>query len=144
AAAEAIGARYVSAEDATVDELAEEVGNIDLVYEATGAATVSFDAMRVLGINGVFVFTGVPGRKAPIEIDAATIMRNLVLKNQVVFGTVNAPRAAFENAITDLAEFHRRWPAVVGSLITGRHPVAAYRDLLLGPPRGIKDVVQFG
>ena len=143
-ATEAIGAHYVSAQDATVEELAEQVGNIDVVYEATGAASVSFEAMRVLGTNGIFVFTGVPGRKAPIELDASTIMRNLVLKNQVVFGTVNAPREAFEQAVADLAEFHRRWPAVVGSLITGRHPVDAYRDLLTGPVQGIKNVLRFG
>ena len=31
--------------------------------------SVSFEMMKVLGTNGVFVFTGVPGRKAPIEID---------------------------------------------------------------------------
>ncbi len=44
----------------------------------------------VLGVNGFFIFTGVPGVKAPIEIDAEQILRNLVLNNQVICGTVNA------------------------------------------------------
>jgi len=48
----------------------------------------------VLGVNGVFIFTGVPGVVAPIEIDAERIMRNLVLNNQVICGTVNAGRDA--------------------------------------------------
>ena len=87
-----------SAEDIAVEQLAEQVGNIDLVYEATGASSVAFEVMKVLGTNGIFVFTGVPGRKAPIEVDTDAIMRNLVLKNQVVFGTVNAGRDAFEAA----------------------------------------------
>jgi threonine dehydrogenase-like Zn-dependent dehydrogenase len=142
--ATAIGARYVSTQDVTVEELAEEVGNIDVVYEATGAASISFAVMKALGTNGLFIFTGVPGRKERIELDAATIMQNLVLKNQVVFGTVNASREAFEHAIVDLGEFHRRWPPVVRGLITGRHPVAAYRDLLLTAPQGVKDVLAFG
>ena len=63
----AIGGHYVDAEQSTVDELARMVGNIDLVYEAAGASKVAFEAMEVLGTNGIFTFTGVPGRKAPID-----------------------------------------------------------------------------
>src|SRR5262249_58585205 len=102
-----------------------------------------FEMMKVLGTNGVFVFTGVPGRKAPIEVDTDVIMRNLVLRNQVVFGTVNAGQEAFEGAVRDLAVFQQRWPAAVRALITGRYPVEAYRDLLVGPAQGIKNVLCF-
>ena len=99
--------------------------------------------MKLLGTNGVFVFTGVPGRKAPIEIDTDTIMRNLVLKNQIVFGTVNAGPDAFEAAIRDVGRFAERWPAAIRALITGRFPVEAYHDLLVGPATGIKNVLTF-
>jgi threonine dehydrogenase-like Zn-dependent dehydrogenase len=142
AVAESIGARYLDAEKISVDELAEEIGNIDLVYEAAGASQVAFEVMKVFGTNGVFAFTGVPGRKAPIEVDTDLVMRNLVLKNQVVFGTVNAGRIAFEDAIVDLGTFHRRWPGAVRALITGHFPLEAYRDLLLGRQGGIKDVLR--
>ncbi|HYV55921.1 MAG TPA: glucose 1-dehydrogenase [Candidatus Nitrosopolaris sp.] len=138
-----IGARYFSAQDTSLEQLAAKVGNIDLVYEATGASAMAFQMMKALGTNGVFVFTGVPGRKAPIEVDTDVIMRNLVLKNQVVFGTVNAGQEAFEAAIHDLGVFQQRWPAAVGSLITGRYPVERYRDLLVGPAQGIKNVLRF-
>src|SRR5882724_7043517 len=139
----AIGGHYYSAEETSIERLAEQVGNIDVVYEATGASAIAFMVMKVIGTNGVFVFTGVPGRKAPIEVDTDVIMRNLVLKNQVVFGTVNAGHEAFEAAIRDLTLFQQRWPAAVRSLITGRYPVEAYRDLLLGAARGIKNVLTF-
>jgi glucose 1-dehydrogenase len=139
-----IGASYLSASDTSIDDLPKKIGNVDVVYEATGASRVSFDVMKVLGTNGVFVFTGVPGRKAPIEIDTDFIMRNLVLKNQVVFGTVNAGRETFEAAIRDLGVFMRCWPGAVRSLITGRFPVSAHRDLLLGGATGIKNVLRFG
>ncbi|HSQ01533.1 MAG TPA: glucose 1-dehydrogenase [Candidatus Dormibacteraeota bacterium] len=138
-----IGAHYVSAEESTVEQLAAQVGNIDLVYEATGASSVAFEVMKVLGVNGIFIFTGVPGRKAPITVDTEAIMRNLVLKNQVVFGTVNAGHDAFAASIADLSRFRERWPEAVASLITGRHPVEKYHDLLLGPLQGIKNVLQF-
>jgi threonine dehydrogenase-like Zn-dependent dehydrogenase len=135
------GATYVAAETNTLEQLAKQVGNIDLVYEATGAAGVSVKMMEVLGTNGVFVFTGVPGRKAPIELDADLIMRNLVLKNQVVFGTVNAGRDDYEAAIRDLGSFMARFPEAVRRLITGRHPIEQAGDVLLNPPGGIKDVI---
>jgi len=138
---ERIGAHYISAETHTLDALADAVGNIDVVYEATGASMLSFETMRVLGTNAAFVFTGVPGRKGPIEIDADLLMRNLVLRNQVVFGTVNADRAAFEAAVRDLAVFEERWPGAARALVTGRFPMEAHRDLLLGPARGIKNVI---
>ena len=139
----AIGGKYVSASDVKIERLPEVIGPVDIVYEATGASRLSFDVMKVLGTNGIFVFTGVPGRKAPVEIDTDLIMRNLVLKNQVVFGTVNAGRETFEAAIRDLGVFVKRWPAAVSSLITGRHPASAYRELLLGRPTGIKNVIRF-
>src|SRR2546425_7098598 len=138
-----IGAHYFSSQETPIERLAEQVGNIDLVYEATGASAIAFQMMTVLGTNGIFVFTGVPGRKAPIEVDTDVIMRNLVLKNQVVFGTVNAGVEAFEAAIRDVALFQERWPSAVRALITGRYPVEAHRDLLVGPAQGIKNVITF-
>ena len=138
----AISAKYLSAQECSLDQLASKVGNIDLVYEATGASRVAFDMIQLLGTNGIFVFTGVPGRKGPVEVDTDLIMRNLVLKNQVVFGTVNAGRDAFEASIRDLGVFAERWPAAVRSLITGRFPMEQYRELLTGRPSGIKNVIQ--
>ena len=99
--------------------------------------------MTVLGTNGIFAFTGVPGRKAPIAVDTDLIMRNLVLKNQVVLGTVNAGRETFEAAIADLATFNQRWPKALRALITGRYALEAHKDLLLGAPKGIKNVLVF-
>jgi len=138
---ESLGATYLCSQVEPVERLAERVGNIDLVYEATGASRLSFEVMKILGTNGVFVFTGVPGRKGPIEVDADRLMRNLVLKNQIVYGTVNAGPHAFEAAIKDLGMFMQRWPDAVRSLITGRYPLEAACDLLVGTSEGIKNVI---
>ncbi len=139
--AEAIGAKYISDQNTTVDQLAAQLGNIDLVYEAAGASQLAFEVMKVLGTNAVFVFTGVPGRKAPIEVDTDLLMRDAVLKNQVIFGTVNAGKDSFENAIRDLGIFTRHWPQAVRSLITGRYPIESAPNLLLGKADGIKNVI---
>jgi glucose 1-dehydrogenase len=139
---ESIGAHYISSEQITPELLPPKIGNIDLVYEATGASSLAFDMMKFLGPNGIFIFTGVPGRKGPVVVDTDLMMRNLVLKNQVVFGTVNAGRDSFENSIRDLGTFAKRWPEAVQSLITGRFPMEAYGDLLLGRAGGIKNVIR--
>jgi threonine dehydrogenase-like Zn-dependent dehydrogenase len=138
-----LGATFVSAKSTSLDQLKELVGQIDLAYEATGNSRVTFDLLRVLGTNGIFIMTGVPGHKGPVPIDTDGLMRNLVLKNQIVLGTVNAGRDAFQAAIADLAEFEARWPKALGSLITGRFPVEAHRELLLGTPSGVKNVITF-
>ncbi len=140
---ESFGARYLSSETTTADQLAEQIGNIDLVYEAVGKAKVSYDVLRVLGLNGVFVFTGIPAPRPAIGIDADIIMRNLVLKNQAVVGTVNADTDAFAAAIRDLSVFMRRWPQALGKVISGRYRIDDYRDLLLGEKSGIKNVISF-
>jgi threonine dehydrogenase-like Zn-dependent dehydrogenase len=138
----AVGAHFVSAET-SLGDLARQVEHIDLVYEATGASRLSFAALDVLGTNGVFCFTGVPGRKGPIQVNTDALMRNLVLKNQLVFGTVNAGPAAFEAAIDDLAKFHARWPTELGSLVTGHFQPSRVNELLADNKRGIKNVVSF-
>ncbi len=76
-----------------------------------------------------------------MEADTDLLARNLVLKNQVAFGAVNAGRDAFTAAVHDLWDFQERWPDTVRSLITARAPIEAYRDLLLGCPEGIKNVI---
>ncbi len=136
-----IGGTYLQTTHMTMAEIGRRVGNIDLVYEATGAAQVAFDLLPQLGINGVFVFTGVPGSKGTYSCDSPRIMRDLVLKNQVVLGTVNAPRSAFEAAIADLQTFQRRWGEAVRGLITARRRMQGVEDLLAGRKEGIKHVV---
>jgi glucose 1-dehydrogenase len=97
----------------------------------------------VLGLNGVFVFTGIPSPKPAIGIDADVIMRNLVLKNQAIVGTVNADAAAFAAAMRDLGVFLKRWPDSIRRVISGRYRIDDYRDLLIGEKGGIKNVISF-
>ena len=75
--------------DHDVPRLAAQMGNINLIYEAVGRSHFALQALQVLGANGIFVLT-VPGLQAFIEADPAHIMRDMVLNNQVLLGTVNA------------------------------------------------------
>lgn len=141
--ARSFGATFISAESYSVKSLLELAGPFDVVYEAVGASRLAFEVLETLGTNGVFIFTGVPGRKAPVEIDTDLVMRNLVLKNQVVYGTVNADKAAYEEAVRNLKVFVSKWPGAVHSLITGHYPIERFADLLFEKPGGIKNVIAF-
>lgn len=141
---ESFGAKYVSAKEINPVQLAGMVGSIDLVYEAVGQAEVSFAVMKQLGLNGIFIFTGIPSPEGQLQIPANELMRHIVLKNLAIIGTVNADRAAFENAICDLGEFKTRWPDAIRRVISGRHPMENYRELLLGKATGIKNVITVG
>jgi threonine dehydrogenase-like Zn-dependent dehydrogenase len=136
---EAIGGTYLS-EDNT-EQLAALVGRVDIVYEAAGNSSLAFQAMKALAPNSIFIFTGVSALGAPREVDTDALMRNVVLKNQVILGTVNAGKADYLSAIQALDRITQRWPAAVRALITGRYPLDAYRDLLLGQVGGIKNVL---
>jgi len=138
-----IGATYISTQNSNIEQLREQVGNIDLVYEAVGHSHFALQVLRVLGINGIFVLTGVPGLQAFIEADPARLMRDMVLKNQVLLGTVNAGSEAFASAIQDLDVFIKRWPAAIRTLIAGRYPPEQAFELILGRPTGIKSVIAF-
>jgi glucose 1-dehydrogenase len=140
---DAVGATYVSTRTTTFADLAERIGNIDLIYEAVGHSHFALEALEVLGTNGVYVLTGVPGLQAFVEADPARLMRNMVLKNQVLLGTVNAGVDAFAAALRNLDDFRRRWPEAVQTMIAGRYPPEQAAELVLGRPTGIKTVIAF-
>ena len=138
---EAIGGKYLSSETTSVEQLAKQVGTIDLIFEASGAAQVAFSVLRLLGINAICVFAGVPESTVPSNVALDQVILDRVLKNQVIVGTVNADKTAFESAIRDLAVFQQRWPQALRSLITGYYAIEQAPQLLLGNMGGIKNVV---
>ena len=140
---EAIGGKYYSQGTVPAETKQALFGHIHLVYEATGVSRLAFEVLKLLGPNSIFVMTGVPSLKAPIEVDADLLMRNIVLKNQLVFGTANASAEDFDAAIRDINVFHQRWPGALRALITNRSAPEEAPGLLLGKIGGIKNVITF-
>ncbi|MBS1982933.1 MAG: glucose 1-dehydrogenase [Bdellovibrionales bacterium] len=138
----AAGIEYISVGDVRDGaEVATALGNIDLVYEAAGSSAFAFDMLRHLGTNGVFVLAGAAGHAGPVPVDTDRLMWNMVLKNQVLLGTVNAGRQAFTDAIADLATFDREFPQAVRRLISRRYDMADHAQLIEGSAGGIKNVI---
>lgn len=139
--AEAVGAEYVSSEQHGFDTVVERLGGVDLVYEGTGAAPLMFEVMEHLAPNAVFVATGVPQPGDTAEVAASTVMHRLVLKNQVLCGTVNASRSDFESGIRTLGRMLKRWPEATRSLITHRRGLDEFCESA-GAREGLKHVIQ--
>jgi threonine dehydrogenase-like Zn-dependent dehydrogenase len=58
-------------------------GPFDLIYEATGFSPLVFEAMEVLGKNGVLVLANVTGGDRTVEVPADCINLGFVVGNKV-------------------------------------------------------------
>jgi threonine dehydrogenase-like Zn-dependent dehydrogenase len=125
--AEASGATFISADHRRVDDaLAKDIGPIDIVIEATGYSPLAFDAMDVVGPNGVVCLTGVSGGSRSLTVDASHLNLEMVLENKLVFGTVNANRRHFEAGVTHMQAVEGRWPGLLERMVTRRVPLARF------------------
>ena len=123
-----------------VEDVEAACADADIVIEATGAAELAFRVMRATARNGVVCLTGVtsPGRR--LEVAAGLIASEIVLENDVVFGSVNANRRHYEQAAEALGAADQDW---LRRLLTRRVPLARWRDAFEPRPTDIKTTVLF-
>ena len=130
----ALGAVYHSG------ALADACRNVDVVFECTGAAPLVFDAIRCVAATGIVCLTGVsPGGRA-MSVDAGAFNNELVLENNVVFGSVNANRRHYEQAAGVLAASDPQW---LNGLLTRRVPLDRWREAYEPADEDVKTVLQF-
>ena len=118
---------------------ASAAGPVDIVVEATGARPVVAQALRGTTRNGIVCLTGVSSGGRPLDFDIGGFNRDLVLENDVVFGTVNANRRHYEAAAEALAAADREW---LRGLITRRVPLDRWQEALERGPGDVKVVVE--
>jgi glucose 1-dehydrogenase len=137
------GIRFASTSTTPLDQMGARLGPFDLVFEATGAASVVFPAMALLAPNGVAVLSSVTAGEQRQAVDAGGWNRKMVLGNRMVLGTVNAGRRHFEQAVADLATAEARLPGWTSRLITRRLPCTEAERALERGPQDIKTVLEF-
>lgn len=139
-----IGGQYVDGRAVPPDKIDDAVGPVELIVEAAGVASLDFNLLDALDFNGLYVLTGIPNGDRPIDIPRARLMRQLVLRNQLMLGSVNAARDHFQMGVDDLVQAQARWSDHVLRLITHRHPHTDFPDALLhNPPGEIKAVLEW-
>jgi threonine dehydrogenase-like Zn-dependent dehydrogenase len=112
----------------------------DVVFECTGNPAVIFDAIALARPNGIVCLTGVSsgGRRVPVDVGAMN--RDLVLENNVVFGSVNANRTHYELAADALARADRTW---LDRLITRRVPLREWTAAMTRERYDVKTLLLF-
>jgi threonine dehydrogenase-like Zn-dependent dehydrogenase len=111
----------------------------DAIVECTGVGSVIADAIQKIGSGGVLCLTGVGGGGMS-GYAVADVAAKVVLKNNVLVGSVNANKRHWYKAAQALAEADRTWLA---RLITRREKPENFRKALERTPDDIKVVLQF-
>ena len=141
---EKIGGEYIDGRAVAPDRVDDMLGPMELIFESTGVAALEFNLLDALATNGIYVLTGIPGGERPLEIPGAQLIRQLVLDNQVMLGSVNAARSHFQMAVDDLDDARLMWGDHAARLITHRHPYAEFEDALRNHPADeIKAVIEW-
>jgi threonine dehydrogenase-like Zn-dependent dehydrogenase len=129
---EDLGARYHAGDAAELDV------EFDAIIECTGLGAVGRSAASRLASGGIMCLTGIMDPKHTLDIDATALNRTMVLNNQVLFGTVNAGRRHWQQAVGSLAAADREW---LHGLITRRVSLTDWSDALERQPDDIKVVI---
>jgi threonine dehydrogenase-like Zn-dependent dehydrogenase len=130
-----IGATYHTG---SITQLCEQV-RPDVIVECTGVAELVADAMRHTAPGAVVCLTGVSASRT-LSVDIGALNNELVLENDVVFGSVNANRAHFERAVDALANADPDWLA---GLITRRVALDRWQEALEKGEDDVKVVIDF-
>jgi threonine dehydrogenase-like Zn-dependent dehydrogenase len=130
----ALGALYHSS------ALADVGFQPDVIVECTGVGQVISDSLRTVGAGGVVCLTGVGTGGRVTGLPAADLAATMVLRNNVVVGSVNANKRHWYKAGQVLA---RADPVWLARLITRSESPAHFARALDRQPDDIKVVVQF-
>lgn len=128
----ALGAKYHT------DPAAALAITPDIVLACTGTPAIIRDAAQHLAPCGILCLAGTSPHSGAISVDLGGLDRALVLKNNVVFGTVNANRRHYAAAAKALARADRGW---LERLITRREPLARWAAALERRPDDVKVVI---
>jgi threonine dehydrogenase-like Zn-dependent dehydrogenase len=111
----------------------------DVIIECTGVGSVIADAIQTIGSGGTVCLTGV-GQGGRSGYAVADVSAKLVLRNNVIVGSVNANKRHWYKAAQALGRADRTW---LSRLITRREKPEDFRQALDRKPDDIKVVIQF-
>jgi threonine dehydrogenase-like Zn-dependent dehydrogenase len=113
--------------------------NPDVIVECTGVGSVIADSIQKVGAGGIICLTGV-GSGGVAGRTTADVAAAVVLKNNVIVGSVNANKRHWYKAGENLARSDREW---LSRLITRREKPENFQQALVREPDDIKVVIQF-
>lgn len=121
-------------------KLGELRRDFDVVIEGTGVPSLVSGVMSHVSPDGIICLLGVSEAGATESVDVGALNADLVLGNRVVFGSVNANRRHYEQAIAALCVADRDW---LGRIITRRVPLDRWQEAFDKRPHDVKTVIEF-
>ncbi|NUT10407.1 MAG: glucose 1-dehydrogenase [Nonomuraea sp.] len=110
----------------------------DIIIECTGVGQLVMEAMVTTASAGIVCLAGLGAGGRTHRVDGGEINRDIVLENDVVFGTVNANLRHFRDAATALAQADRGW---LERLISRRVPLDRALEAFEHRPDDVKVVI---
>jgi threonine dehydrogenase-like Zn-dependent dehydrogenase len=110
----------------------------DVVIEATGAGQLVYDCAALLPPAGVMCLAGIQPGPATVDVQLDALVRQLVVRNAALVGTVNAGKRHYSDAVDVLLAADRAW---LERLITRTVPLSEWPQALVREPDDIKVVV---
>lgn len=121
---------YIDGRNVQTTNIDDTFGEYDFVFEATGIAMLQVQLIDTLANNGIYIATGIPAGNRPMSIMAGEIMQQLVLKNQILLGSVNASLKHYQMAVQYLQHSQEYWPGLIEKVITNRFSYEDYDNAL--------------
>jgi threonine dehydrogenase-like Zn-dependent dehydrogenase len=112
----------------------------DIIVECTGVGQVIADSIQAMGAGGILCLTGVGSGGRTTGLKTADAATEMVLRNNVVVGSVNANKRHWYKAGEALARADRNW---LERLIGRRETPENFKQALDRKPDDIKIIVQF-
>ena len=134
-----MGGKYVNAREDPISGWDEE---FDIIMEATGALGPAVDAAGLLRRNGIMCIMGnyrEPGSWKEVH----KILYRMVLRNQLIFGSVNSNREHFERGLSDMRQIRREFGGVLETMITRTLEPGEFKRAFKPDREDVKTVIDF-
>jgi threonine dehydrogenase-like Zn-dependent dehydrogenase len=130
----ALGATYHS----NLEDLEKQKISFDISLECTGVSDLILNLFNHINADGILCLAGIStgGREFPTDI--GKLNREMVLQNELIFGSVNANRRHYEAAAKALKNADIHW---LEKIITRRIPLSRWPEAFKKEKTDIKTIL---
>ena len=130
-----LGGQYIDIKDYLVESKSslldvckkKNIGKVDLIVDASPDPLACFQLTELLNYNGAIVYLGIPDGEKESVLRLGHFVSNLVLKNGISIGSVNANPANFQTGIEHLIQTQTKYKGILDKMITHRFHYSDFR-----------------
>ena len=104
------------------------IEGFDLIVDASRDSLTCFQLIDLLKHNGIIILLGLPYKNEEYTFNLGHFIFPLVLKNQVVLGSVNSNKTHFETGIKYLEQSQEKFNNLLDKIVTHRLHFTDYQE----------------